>query len=622
MPAGSWSWVRGCYAVLVLLSLAVGLATFGQTTQAPVQETPVPQTPVPQAPVPQTPVPITAAQEPPEASPHPFRDITAETGLDFVHFNGMSGRFYFAEVVGSGGALFDYDGDGDLDLYLVQGRFLGAEDKVGEALISPRPPLPPRDRLYRNDLIVLPDGSRRLRFSDVTAASGIHGVGYGMGVATGDVDNDGDVDLYVSHFGPDRLWLNQGDGTFRDGTAAAGLTNAKWSVPATFFDYDGDGWLDLYVGLYLDYSLARNRSCVGETGLKDYCGPQTYAPEPDLLYRNLGKGRFENVSRAAGLAAEAGGALGVLAADLNGDGRQDLYVANDQTPNQLWLNQGDGTFFNDALLLGCAVNRDGDAEASMGVDAADFDFDGDLDLFMTHLTRESNTLYVNDGKGLFHDRSTQSGLATPSWGSTGFGTSFLDYDNDGQLDIFTANGSVFVIFEQRREEDPYPLRQKNQLFRGLGEGKFVDISATSGPVFAREEVSRGAIFGDLDNDGDRDIVLTNSAGPARILLNAVGQDHSWLGLRLLTGKPGRDALGALAGLHRQGAPTLWRRVRTDGSYASANDPRILFGLGETATGKTPIKLEIHWPDGKVEHWHDLEPGRIHRLRQGEGRPPA
>jgi hypothetical protein len=549
--------------------------------------------------------------------PSIFEDATAEVGLDFVHFNGMSGKYYFAEVVGSGGAVFDYDGDGDLDLYLIQGKFLGPENKRSTALIPPRGPSPPRDRLYRNDLKITSDGKRQIHFVDVTEQSGIDAPGYGMGAATGDIDNDGDVDLYITHFGPDQLWLNRGDGTFVEGAAAAGLGGRHWSIPATFFDYDGDGWLDLYVGQYLDYALARNRTCIGETGLQDYCGPQTYEALSDRLYRNRGDGTFEDVSRSSGIAAETGATLGLLAADLNGDGRQDLYVANDQTPNLLWLNQGDGTFINDALLLGCAVNQEGASEASMGVDAEDIDFDGDLDLFMTHLTRESNTLYINDGSGLFRDRSAKSGLGNPSWEYTGFGTSFIDYDNDGLLDIFIANGSVFVIFELLKQGDPYPLGQKNQLFRGVGGGEFQPVGPRAGAALQTANVSRGAIFGDLDNDGDTDVVISNSAGAARVLLNRLDSAGHWIGLHLLSGEPGRDALGARVALKRDGAPTLWRRARTDGSFASANDPRVLVGLGAA----TLISVEVHWLDGKVETWSDLEISTYHTLRQGTASPP-
>ncbi len=563
------------------------------------------------------------------ADPGPiFTDRTAEAGLDFHHFNGMSGRYYFAEVVGAGGALFDFDDDGDLDLYLVQGRMLGPDRDLPEALIPPRRPLPLTDRLYRNDLEVSAGAARTLKLTDVTAASGIEGTGYGMGVAAGDYDNDGRTDLYVTQFGAaNKLWRNLGSGadgtvTFRDVTSEAGVGEQRWSVPAVFFDFDRDGWLDIYAGNYSDYTLARNKTCIGESGLRDYCGPQSYDPLPDRLYRNLGDGSFEDVSEKSGITAEFGATLGLSAADFDGDGWLDIYVANDLSANQLWLNQRDGTFANDALLLGCALNRDGQAEASMRVDAADFDVDAYFFLFMTHLSRESNTLYVNDGSGLFRDQSVATGLGNPSWAFTGFGTAFLDYDGDGWLDIYVANGAVYVNFELARESDPYPLHQTNQLFHSLGaseDGKirFADVTSSAGEVFALSEVSRGALFGDLDNDGDTDLVVTNNSGPARLLINQVGNRNHWLGLRL-TSAPlagGRDMLGARVAVQREGRPLLWRRVRTDGSYASAIDPRVLVGLGDAVA---VAKVEVHWPDGQVESWTGLPVDSYSVLVQGTG----
>ena len=537
----------------------------------------------------------------------PFTEIAAASGLDFVHWNGMSGQFYFPEVVGSGGALFDYDGDGDLDVYLVQGRFLGSDTNLGKATFPP-PDLPARDRLFRNDLHRDARGRPQLHFTDVTEASGIRALHYGMGASVADVDGDGHLDLYLTNFGPNELWRNRGDGTLEEIGEAAGVAEDRWSTAATFFDYDGDGWLDLFVGNYMDYQLTRNKACVGESGLQDYCGPQSYQAISDRLFHNRGDGTFEDVTVKSGIAASFGPALGALAADFNGDRRPDIYVANDQAANQLWLNQGDGTFVDDALLLGCALNRDGQAEASMGVDAADFDGDGDLDLFMTHLTRESHTLYVNDGQGLFQDRSTQSGLATASWQATGFGTAWFDVDNDGWLDIFTANGSVYIDFDLARQNDPYPLHQRNQLFRNLGDGTFAEL--TGGDALALSEVSRGALFGDLDNDGDTDIVVTNNSGPARLLRNDIDQRHHWLGLRLVGSRGNPSALGAWVVVRRPQQAPLWRRVRSDGSFAAANDPRVLVGLGTTTAVES---VEVIWPDGRRQTFRDLEIDQYHDL---------
>ncbi len=576
------------------------------------------------------------SSEPPEAPGEPpapaapraiFADRAAAAGLDFVHFNGMSGKRYFPEIAGSGAALFDYDGDGDLDVYLVQGSMLGPGVAITGALFPPPEGEQPTDRLYRNDLTVEPAGSGTLRFTDVTAESGLTAAGYGMGVAAGDFDNDGRMDLYVTRWGSNQLLLNLGDGTFRDVTREAGADDPRWSVSAAVLDFDRDGWLDLYVANYVDFSYAIHKDCFGPTGALDYCGPLAYQPQSDRLLHNaaLGAGvRFDDVSHPTGIAGETGAGLGVTVADFDLDGRLDLYVGNDGTANHLWMNQGTGasgraTFENRALLAGCAVNREGAPEASMGVDAGDLDGDGDPDLFMSHLSDETNTLYANDGQGFFADESAESGLGAPSWTQTGFGTALFDYDNDGRLDVFVANGAVKGIERLAAAGDPYPLDQPNQLFHNLGGDagavRFEDVSTVAGEVFALEEVSRGAAFGDVDNDGDADVLLVNNSGPARLLINQVGQDNPWLGLRLLDGTHPRDALGARVEVIREGKPSLWRRVRTDGSYASANDPRILVGLGDSPRVN---RLRVHWLSGKVEEWREVEAGRYTTLREGTG----
>ena len=543
-----------------------------------------------------------------------FSDGTEKAGLDFVHFNGMSGKFYYCEMVGGGGALFDYDSDGDLDLYVIQGHMLGEGDSSVGAGVSRAGPAP-MDRLYRNDLVVQPDGTRRIRFTDVTASSGIRSLGYGMGVAAADYDNDGWVDLYVMNFGPNQMFRNRGDGTFEDVTAKAGTGDGRWGVSAAFLDYDRDGWLDLFLGNYVDFRFSNQKLCHAPSGAVDYCGPLGYEPVPNRLYRNRRDGSFEDVSARSQISREYHGALGVVAADVNADGWPDVYVANDQRPNDLWINQKDGTFMNEALLAGAAFNRDGMAESSMGVDAADFDNDGDEDLFMTHLKSEKNTLYTNDGTGFFKDASLEANLAVSSLPYTAFGTRFFDYDNDGWLDLFAANGEVRTIETLARRGDPYPLRQPNQLFRNLGDGRFQEVTAEAGPVFRLSEVSRGAAFGDVDNDGDTDVVLFNNNGRTRLLVNRVGTENGWLGLRLVGRKSNRDALGAWVGVFREGGPTLWRRARTDGSYASSNDPRILVGLGRSAK---VIRVRAHWPSGLVEEWTGIEAGRYVALDEGSG----
>jgi hypothetical protein len=537
-----------------------------------------------------------------------FSDSTESSGLDFVHFNGMSGELYFPEMMGGGAALFDYDGDGDLDIYLVQGHMLG-DKPIGEATFEPRYALPLTDRLYRNDL-----DKGRLEFTDVTAASGLAAGGYGMGVAVTDYDNDGHVDVYVNNYGANQLWRNRGDGTFEDVTREAGVGDERWSVSAAWVDYDRDGWLDLYVGNYVDYSFANPKPCRSSTSARDYCSPLVYKAQVYSLFRNMGYGAFRDVSESAGIRKAYGGALGVVAADFNGDRWPDIYVANDGVANQLWINTGKGAFTDEAVIAGVGVNMDGSPEASMGVDAADFDGDGDEDLFMTHLARETNTLYINDGKGWFEDRTVAMGLANPSFAYTGFGTAWFDYDHDGWLDLFVANGAVTRVEKQLMAGDPYPLRQPDQLFRNLGDGRYREMTAEAGEAFQVSLVSRGAAFGDVDEDGDADIVIANNAGPARLLLNEAGSSSGWIGVRPMTRDGLRDAYGARVVM--EASAPMWRRVRADGSYASSNDPRVIFGLGSREPG--PVTLRIIWPDGSEERWSGLASGRYHTLRQGRG----
>jgi hypothetical protein len=517
-----------------------------------------------------------------------FTDRAAECGLVFTHRNGMTGKFYMPEIMGPGAALLDYDNDGKMDVFLVQGGALGPDAKP-----DPRQ----GSRLFHNDLWIGPDGKRHLRFTDVTEKSGIRPAGYGMGVAVGDFDNDGFPDIYLTGLGWAQLWHNNGDGTFTDVTQKSGTANPHWGVSATFFDYDRDGWLDLYVGNYLNFTYASNKACHTAAGEPDWCGPVQADAVPGRLFHNRGDGTFEDVTARSGLGAVYGAALGVVADDFDGDGWPDLYVANDKSGNQLWINQHDGTFKEVALLAGCALSADGNPQASMGIDAGDYDGDGRDDLVMDNLSGEGDALYRNLGGLLFDDASLASGLRRASLPFTGFGAAWLDYDSDSWLDLLVVNGAVQTIEAQRRAGEALPLRQTKQLFHNLGNGRFAEVTAQAGPAFAVPEVSRGAAFGDLDNDGAPDVVVANNQGPARLLMNNLGGSAHWLGLRLLTGKPGRDALGARVEVRRPGLPSLWRRVRADGSYASANDPRVLAGLADRPKVSGVV---VHWPSGRIE----------------------
>jgi hypothetical protein len=515
------------------------------------------------------------------------------------------------EVLAPGVALFDFDNDGDLDVYLVQGRPLSSSAGL-ESKTRPTPSGELNGRLFRNDLRVNSDGTRTLRFTDVTRESGIVTPGYGMGVAAGDFNNDGWVDLYLTKFdAPNQLLRNNGNGTFTDVSKSSGTDLRSWSVSASFVDVNRDGWLDLYVGNYIRYSLEHSTQCFGASGALDYCMPDAYQPLQDRLFINRGDGTFADASVTSGIAREYGPALGVSTADFNGDGWMDIYVANDGKENQLWLNKKDGTFENVALLSGVALPVTGKAEASMGVDAGDFDDDGDEDLFMTELTSQGSNLYVNDGSAVFDDRSTPSGVGPASVPFTGFGTGWFDYDNDGRLDLLSVNGTVQIIESLRQAKDPLPLHQRKLLFHNLGGGRFQEVSAQAGAVFALSEVGRGAAFGDVDNDGDVDVLVGNNNGPTRLLINQTANGHHWIGLRL-AGVGGRDMLGARVEVVQAGAPTRWRRARSDGSYASANDPRVIVGLGESSS---PPDVRVTWPDGKVETWTHVDVDRYSTLKE-------
>lgn len=535
-----------------------------------------------------------------------FEEVAYQTGLTFRHYNGMTGEFYLPEIMGAGAALFDFDNDGDLDAFLVQGNVLEPGTKPGNTLFPWRETTAPTSRLFRNDLDVR---TRKLRFTDVTDKSGISANGYGMGAAAGDINNDGWTDLYVTNLGSNQMFLNNGDGTFTDVTKKSVTDDARWSSSAAFFDYDRDGWLDLMVVNYAVFSTATSPNCYAASSARDYCTPRAFRSPGNRLFHNKGNGTFEDATVSAGVVEEFGHGLGIVTADFDTDGWIDIYVANDGDPNQLWINQKNGTFKNEALLAGAAINRDGKAEAGMGVDAADCDGNATDDIFVTHLMDETNTLYLNLGKLLFEDRTREAGLGMPGRRFTGFGTLFFDYDNDGWLDLFVTNGAVQLLPELMRKGDSFPLDQPNQLFRNQGNGKFIEVSDRA---LEPLEVGRGAAFGDIDNDGDTDVLVTNNNGPAKLFVNKIGNRNHWLGLKLV-GKNGRDMLGARVEVAIKKGHVLWRRARTDGSYLNANDPRVLVGLG---TASRVDLVRVYWPDGSFEEWKGLPADRYTTLKQG------
>jgi hypothetical protein len=498
-------------------------------------------------------------------------------------------------VMGGGAAAFDHDGDGDVDLYLVD---------YGDSDVERSPD--GRDRLFRRET----DGS----FTDVTATAGLGDTGRGMGCAVGDIDNDGDLDLFVSNWGPDTLWRNDGGATFTDVTTAAGVGDPGFATSAVFFDYDRDGWLDLFVARYVDFDPVLR--CSQEGGRRDYCGPTQFEAVHDLLYHNEGGTRFRNVSREAGIDAIADAGLGVAAADFDDDGWLDVFVANDADPNHLWINQRDGTFAERAMVLGAAFNEYGVAEAGMGIAAGDADGDGDLDLFVTHLIGETNTLYDNQGAAGFADATAASGLGAAGRGFTGFGTAFFDLDNDGDLDTASANGGVKrrpTIAEGAPAGFWQPYAEPTLLFANQGNGKFERM-----PFASRVEVSRAFLPFDHDRDGDLDVLITTIDGPARLYRNDGGNAAPWIEIRALDPKLGREALGAKVTI-TAGERRWVRHAIPSAGYLTSGHGWIHLGLGSATTVD---RFEVRWPDGTSEVFSGSEAGTIVGLRRGEGRPVA
>ncbi|GIX07046.1 MAG: RNA-binding protein [Candidatus Poribacteria bacterium] len=515
-----------------------------------------------------------------------FTDATEEFGLDFVHYNAFSAERRLVETMGGGGALFDMDNDGDLDLYLVQGNDLPTGD-------------PKRtNRLYEN---------RNGRLIDITEGSGAGDPGYGMGAVAGDYDNDGDLDLYVTNFGPNVLLENRGNGTFQDVTARAGVGTPLLSTSAAFADYDQDGDLDLYVCNYVRYSLETEVPC-SFGGMRIYCGPNEYAGTADVLYRNNGDGTFSEVTRSAGVYEPTTRGLGVVWADVNNDRWPDIYVANDMTPNLLFINQGDGTFREEGVLRGVAFNGDGIANGSMGVDAGDYDNDGDLDLWVTNFSLEPNTL-MNNEDGFFYDATFLAGLGEPSFLPLGFGTRFVDVDNDGWLDLMVGNGHIWDNVD--RIDPKLSYAQPVQLFLNQGDGTFQEYTREAGLAEGRYVV-RGMLFGDLENDGDVDVILCQSGRQAVILRNEGVPENHWLSVRLVGAGGNRDQIGARVFLEA-GPLRQMREVVSGASYLSGNDLRLHFGLGGNAWVD---RLRVLWSDGTESELHQVAADRILIVHQG------
>ena len=522
-----------------------------------------------------------------------FVDATREAGIDFEHVNGANGRKFVIETVGPGGGFFDYDGDGRLDIYLVNGAAVpGTEYEKA-----------PQNALYRNE----GEGI----FANVTLSAGVGDTGYGMGCAVGDIDNDGDLDLYVTNFGANALYRNEGEGTFADATLSAGVGDERWGSSSAFADVDRDGFIDLYVGNYHNFSYANHRVCAeGGSGLQLYCGPEAFDGISDVLYHNKGDGTFEDITRAAGLDSPEGKELGVVFGDVDLDGDPDLYLANDKTLNFLYLNDGTGRFEEEGLLTGTAYNEDGDVEAGMGVDMGDYDNDLLPDLFVTNFQWETNTLYKNLGDGTFVDETFTAGLGKDSIPYLAWGTRFFDVDNDGDRDLFIANGHLESDVEQY-ENTTFP--QRNQLFLNGGDGRFEEC-VEEGGALALFRVSRGVAFGDYDDDGDIDVLVANVNSAPTLMRNEGATGH-WLRLRLEGRESNRAGIGARVEVH-SGDLVQTDEVRSGASFLSQSDLRLHFGLGDAEAIE---RLVVHWPSGQVDEYADLAVDRD--LVLVEGGPP-
>ncbi len=518
-----------------------------------------------------------------------FKDVTYESGIRFRHFLGRSGKRYILETVGSGCAFFDYDNDGYLDIYFVNGASLPGSRQI-EA----------KNALYRNN----GDGT----FTDVTETAGVGDKGYGIGCGVGDYDNDGFLDLYVTNFRRNTLYHNDGDGSFSDVTEQAGVECEVWSSSCAFIDYDQDGDLDLYVVNYLDFALRDHKKC--GKGLRLDCGPSEYPGASDRLYRNNGDGTFTDVTKAAGIFNPEGKGLGIACGDYDNDGDMDIHIANDDTRNFLYRNNGNGTFSDVALLVGVGFSEHGEPEGGMGTSFGDYDNDGYLDLVVTNYQDQINTLYHNDGLGLFSDVSHISRTGPMSYPSVAWGTAFIDYDNDGWSDLFVTNGHLLDNVEKFDKTSTY--KQPNFLFRNQRDGTFTEVGEVLGMDSDGSMSSRGSAFGDYDNDGDVDILISNSDQPPTLLRNEGGNQNNWIGVRLIGTQSNRLAIGARVKITANGEVQT-KEITGGSSYASASDFRLLFGIGKASNVE---RLDISWPTGLSTTEHPIKVNRYLTFIEG------
>ena len=528
----------------------------------------------------------------------------ASSGITWRHVNGRSPSYYLPETTGAGCGFFDYDNDGWMDIYLVNSGRCDFYD--------PQPPL--RNALYRNNR----DGT----FTDVTEKAGLQGGGYGMGVAVGDYDNDGLQDLFLTQYGSCILYHNEGNGKFADVTEKSGLKIPGWSSSAVWFDYDNDGHLDLFVCQFVDFSKQKNLFCGNaQTGERYYCIPRGYNPTSSWLFHNNGNGTFTDVSRESGIASHLGKAWGVVATDIDNDGRMDLFVANDTLPNFLFANRGNGKFEEIAIDAGVAYDEGGRARSGMGVDSADFDQDGWMDLFVANIDHEKYSLYRNSHDGSFKDAAGPNGIAAATWLMSGWGLKFFDFDNDGNLDLMLANGNPDDTIQEHFKDVFY--EEPLLLFRNRGgdfQHLFENVSKIAGPVFEQPFAARGMAIGDFDNDGAVDVLVAVNNGAPVLLRNTAASGNHWVGVHLIGRKSNCDAVGGQ--VTYQAGDLKRHRLRVGGgSYLSSHDPRLVLGIG-TRTQLDWIEVKWPRPSGLVERFSNLAIDRYHRLEEGSGTPSS
>ena len=522
-----------------------------------------------------------------------FVEVAEESGIHFTHTDGGSGKRLFNEQYGSGGGFFDYDNDGYLDIYLINARPQGEQTDAA----------PSTNVLYHNN----GDGS----FTDVTHVAGIGDTGYGVGATTGDYDNDGDIDLYVTNFGPNILYRNNADGTFTDVATFAQVADIGWGTSCAFADFDNDGFLELYVSNYAKYTIDADKPC-HRHDIRVYCGPSSYPAQPDMFYHNNRDGTFTDLTEQSGLlSAPAAHGLGVAIGDSDNDGDADIYVANDQDFNFLFQNRGDGTFEEIGLFSGVSCSDMGEAEAGMGVTFEDYDNDGRLDITVSNFQNETNTLYHNEGDNFFIDATIPAGIAEHTHRYLGWGIGFFDYDNDGYKDIFVANGHTMDNIAEVDRSTTTP--QQNLLFRNLGNGRFKDVTAQMGTGFALLKTSRAAAFGDYDNDGDIDILVTNWNQTVDLLRNEGGNRNNWIQVKAVGTKSNRSAIGARIKIVT-GELTQYAEVKSSGSYLAFSDLRVHFGLKDAENINL---LEIRWPSGVVDTAINLSANKRFIAVEGE-----